>query len=64
MKRVEEGYLEFLPKTYAAGLQACGRQDIDGSNNERVEVEGSSPEYFSLSLERGDPGLSTQARGE
>ena len=39
MRIVEEGYLEFLPQTDAAGLRAGGRQDIDDNNNERVEVE-------------------------
>ena len=39
MKIVEEGYLEFLPQTDAAGLQNGGRQDIDDNKNERVEVE-------------------------
>ena len=36
MKRVEEGFLEFLPKTDAAGLRAGGRQEIDDNKNERV----------------------------
>ena len=39
MKRVEEGSLEFPPQTYAAGLQAGGRQDIDENKNEIAEVE-------------------------
>ena len=39
MKRVEEGYLEFPPQNYAAGLQAGGRRDIDDNKNERVEVK-------------------------
>ena len=39
MKIVEEGYLEFLPQTDAAGLRDSGRQDIDENKNERVEVE-------------------------
>ena len=39
MKRLEEGSLEFLPQTDAAGLRAVGRQDIDDNNNEIVEVE-------------------------
>ena len=39
IKIVEEGPLEFLPQTDAAGLQAGGRQDIDDNKNEGVEVE-------------------------
>ena len=39
MKRVEEGYLEFLTQTDASGLRAGGRKDIDYNKNERVEVE-------------------------
>ena len=38
-KIVEEGSLEFLPQTDAAGLRACGRRNIDDNKNERVEVE-------------------------
>ena len=39
MKRVEEGSLEFLPQTDAAGLRAGGRRDIDDNKNEIVEME-------------------------
>ena len=33
IKRVEEGYMEFLPQTDAAELQAGGGQDIDDNKN-------------------------------
>ena len=36
---MEEGSLEFLPQTDAAGLRAGGRRDIEENKNERVEVE-------------------------
>ena len=39
MKIVEEGSLELLPQTDAAGLRASGRRYIDDNKNERVEVE-------------------------
>ena len=39
MKRLEEGSLELLPQTDAAGLRSGGRWDIDDNKNERVEVE-------------------------
>ena len=42
MEIVEEGYLEFLPQTDAAGLQAGRRRDIDDNKNKRVEVEEAS----------------------
>ena len=36
MKIVEEGSLDFLPHTDAAGLRSGGRQDIGDNKNERV----------------------------
>ena len=39
MERVDEGHLDFLPQTDAAGLQAGGKRDIDDNKNERMEVK-------------------------
>ena len=39
MKRLEEGSLEFLPQTDAAGSRASRKRDIDDNKNERLEVE-------------------------
>ena len=51
MKIVEEGSLEFLPQTDAAGLRAGGRRDIDDNKNERVEVEEASREMEVAGME-------------
>ena len=38
---MEEGSLEFLPQTDAAGLRDGGRRDIDDNKNEILELEES-----------------------
>ena len=48
---MEEGSLEFLPQTDAAGLRAGGRRDIDDNKNERVEVEEASREMEVAGME-------------
>ena len=39
MKRVVEGYMEFLPQTDASGLRAGVSQNVDDNKNERVGFE-------------------------